>query len=158
LREAQFFAGNFADGLRVGLQILNVLRQRGVFLVQPVEHAADFLNLLLFTMHGQEAVCAEDIVNEKDDDENGEQVSPIGVQQFPGFLFPVNLPLPRVRILLHPQDAAVQLFFQVVSKSPRPHWEWCLPSVRRNVDVFTGGKSQVGNVGAPTFFGQLPKK
>jgi len=74
LREAQFFASNFADGLRVGLQILDLLLEGRVFLIQFIQGGVDLLNLLLFVAHDQVAVRAENVVYDENNDKDDEHL------------------------------------------------------------------------------------
>ena len=77
MSQLQFFAGNAPDGLRVGLQILLLALERGIFVVQALEFATDFLNFLLLAAHGQESVSPKNIVDQQQQYKYAQQVAPI---------------------------------------------------------------------------------
>src|SRR5215471_5622480 len=139
MSQLQFFAGNAPDGLRVGLQILLLALQRGIFLVQALEFATDFLNFLLLAAHGQESVCPKNIVDQQHQYENAQQVPPVFMNELCKALaesglhasFRIQSCLSPLRILLHVQDGAIQLSREPVSKPPLPWSRPNLLSVRR---------------------------
>src|SRR6516225_10777424 len=139
MSQLQFFAGNAPDGLRVGLQILLLALERGIFLVQALEFATDFLDFLLLAAHGQESVSPKNIVDQQHQYKNAQQVPPIFMNELGKSLFETGLhassgiqsPVSPLRILLHVQDRAIQLSREPVSKHPLPSPRPNLLSVRR---------------------------
>ena len=68
----QLFAGDLFDGVRVGFQGFDLVAELDVFGVEAVDVFADFPNFELGVAHGDETVCAEDVVNNEGEDEKAE--------------------------------------------------------------------------------------
>ena len=64
-REAHIFAGDAFDGGGIGLQVLYVVLQVLIFLVQLVDFFLHLARFHLRTMHCQDAVSAEDILQQE---------------------------------------------------------------------------------------------
>jgi len=60
--EAHAVAGDFFDGGRIGLELMNFLLQFLIFFVELINLSLDFAHLGFGTVHGHEAVSAEDVL------------------------------------------------------------------------------------------------
>jgi hypothetical protein len=64
-RQAHIFAGDTFDGGRISFQILDVVLQSLIFLVELVDLFLDFPRFHLRTMHREDAVGTEDVLQEE---------------------------------------------------------------------------------------------
>jgi len=62
-RQAHLFASDSFDGLGIGAQRLDLFVEVAIFLIEPVEFAAQLFHLRLRATHGQQTVVAENVVH-----------------------------------------------------------------------------------------------
>src|SRR6266404_2698286 len=75
--EAEFFAGDGLDFVRVGPEFLYFLRKFAVFLVQASDVGLHSFDFQFGAAHGEKAVGAEDVVEKESEDAESEHGSAV---------------------------------------------------------------------------------
>ena len=83
----QLFAGDFFDGVGVGFEGFDFVAELNVFGVEAVDVLADLLDFELRVAHGDEAVGAENVVNDEREDEEPEDGTAVLLEEIADLSF-----------------------------------------------------------------------
>src|SRR5579863_9246404 len=83
----QLFAGDAFDGVGIGLQGFDLIAELDVFGVEAVDVFADFPDFELSAAHGDEAVSAENVVDDKSQDKQAEDCAAMLLQEVADLIF-----------------------------------------------------------------------
>lgn len=79
--EAHAVAGDFFDGRRVGFQLVNFLLQFLIFFVELINLRLHFAHLAFGTVHGHEAVSAENVLENEQAKGQSEKIAGVAAEK-----------------------------------------------------------------------------